>query len=119
MSLETMTRVLEVMLVVLCVITTAFPTFYGLRNRFWETRAGLGTFLVTSGLAAAWDLTAFLHFWPGEFSITTYFWVQFAVMLYTICAGSYLLYALWYNQRHGQMVTVRPKEECKDGRSTE
>ena len=119
MSLETMTAILEPMLVVVCVVTTAFPLWYGLGNRFWVTRAGISIFLTSSVLALAWDLTAFLYFWPPNAGdIETYFWIEFFVFLITIATGLYLLYALWYNRRQGIMITTTTKEERDNDSST-
>lgn len=117
MSYNTMLHTLQVMLVGVMIITTAFPLWYGLFNKFWVTRAGISIFLTASVLALAWDLTGFLHFWQGG-DIEIYFWIQFTVMLLTQIAGLYLLYALWYNRHKGIMITTTTQEERDNDSST-
>lgn len=122
MSYNTMENILEAMLVVICLVTSAFPLWYGFANRWWTTRAGKAIFWLSFSLAAAWDLTAYLHFWPPDASdLDFYFWTQCVVMAITIVAGVYILYALWYNRSHGTMVTIQTqgeeKEEANDRRT--
>jgi hypothetical protein len=113
MSLETMTTILEWSLVILCIVVTAFPIWYGFFNRFWQTRAGLSIMLTSSAWALAWDLTAFFHWFATDLSLEWYFWIQEVVMVLSLVAGFFLLYALWYNRRHGTMVTVKSGKQME------
>lgn len=99
---------------IVCITLTIFPIWYGFFNRWWTTRAGISILLLSSVAATAWDLTLVFNFiWPTV-SIETAFWIQMIVHVLTIGAGLFLLYALWYNRSHGQMVTVRDEKEQQD-----
>jgi hypothetical protein len=110
MAIDQMITWLKVSLWITCIITTSFPVLYGLGNRWWTTRAGTATLLMSTSLAVAWDTTlVFSLYWRP--SITVAFWSEVAVHALTSVAGVWLLYALWYNRRHGEIVTVRREKQ--------
>jgi magnesium-transporting ATPase (P-type) len=54
------------------------------------------------GIFLAWGLTYLLSRLDPEWfieNIWTVFWVQFGILTYTLAAGVYLTFALWYAQR--------------------
>lgn len=111
MDMERMLWWLKWSMVATALVTTAFPFWYGFANRFWETQAGVSILLLSIGVAAAWDLTFVFNFWWTTVPVVWAFRIQMAVHIYTIAAGLYLLYVLWYNRRHGEMVTVKNEKE--------
>lgn len=114
MSLETMIWWLKWSMAILCVVATVFPVWYGFFNRWWTTKAGMAILLLSIGVAAAWDLTfTFTFLWTTP-SINQAFWIQMSVHVFSIAAGIYVLYALWYNRRHGQMVTTQSAHGISD-----
>lgn len=109
MDPETYNRLLTILqsiLIVVCIVTTAFPILY-LRSKWRKYREGRAIMFLSIGVAAAWDLTLLLQHWEWlQIHIWQIFWIQLAVMIYTILAGSYLLYALWKAQKEDKKKEV-------------
>lgn len=109
MTYDQMYNWLRASLWFVCVVTTMFPFWYGLRNKWWVTRAGIAILVLSIAVAVAWDTTLLFLYWYPPLEVS--FWIQVAVHTITALAGLYILYALWYNRRMGLMITTKEGKE--------